>query len=115
MNNSGTGSLRSALEASGARIVIFELSSYIELDSRIIIDDPYITITGQTAPPPGITIRDRDIRVATHDVLIQHVRFRIGAPDPFPADPNDGLQILNATNSTDVQPTDPAETDPILA
>ncbi len=101
LNNSGAGSFRAAVEASGARIVIFEVSGYIPLQSRIIIDDPYLTIAGQTAPPPGITIRDRDIRVSTHDVLIQHIRFRIGAADPFPTDGHDGLQIV-AIPSTDI-------------
>lgn len=87
-NNAGAGSLRAALEASGPRVVIFETSGTIVLDSDIVIDDPYITIAGQTAPSPGITVRGSSsgaratqgglISVYTHDVILQHFRIRAG-------------------------------------
>lgn len=84
-NNSGTGSLREALEASGPRTVVFQTAGVITLDTTIIIDDPYITIAGQTAPKPGITLRlnqntgrDALIRIATHDVIIRYMKFRRG-------------------------------------
>lgn len=78
LNDSGAGSLRAALEASEPRIVIFEISGTIALASQIWIGSPYVTIAGQTAPSPGITIRNFGIGIATHDVLVQHVRVRVG-------------------------------------
>jgi hypothetical protein len=79
LNDSGTGSLRAALSASGPRVVIFETSGTITLTSDDLkITNPYLTVAGQTAPSPGITIRGGGIRVFTHDVLIQHLRVRPG-------------------------------------
>ncbi len=78
LNDSGTGSLRAALEASGARIVVFDVSGMISLQSIVKITDPYITIAGQTAPAPGITLRHWGIEIKTHDVLLQHLRVRVG-------------------------------------
>lgn len=78
LGDSGAGSLREALEASGPRIVVFDVSGYIALQSRIKILEPFLTIAGQTAPFPGISIRDSGLQIKTHDVLIQHIRIRIG-------------------------------------
>jgi hypothetical protein len=90
LNDSGSGSLRAALTASGPRVVIFETSGTIVLDSDITISNPYVTVAGQTAPSPGITIRGATnatvsaggITITTHDVLIQHVRIRPGDGGP---------------------------------
>jgi hypothetical protein len=74
LNSSGSGSFRAAIEASGPRIVIFEVSGTIIYEGRYKIKNPYITIAGQTAPSPGITLRASTLTVDTHDVLIQHIR-----------------------------------------
>lgn len=86
LNDSGQGSLRSALTAAGPRVVIFEVSGYIAIDSDIIVENPCLTIAGQTAPSPGITLRasagmDPEkiiLTINTHDVLLQHIRIRPG-------------------------------------
>ena len=46
---------------------------------ELVIKNPYITIAGQTAPSPGIVVRGQAIIVDTHDVVIQHIRVRVGA------------------------------------
>jgi hypothetical protein len=79
LNDSGAGSLRAALSAMGPRTVVFETSGTLTLTSDdLIVTNPYLTLAGQTAPSPGITIRGGGIRIVTHDVLIQHVRVRPG-------------------------------------
>ncbi len=78
LNDSGAGSLRDAMQASEPRVVIFEVSGYIDLADTIRIRYPFITVAGQTAPSPGITLRKYGVEVQTHDVLLQHFRIRPG-------------------------------------
>jgi hypothetical protein len=78
LNDSGSGSLRSCLEASGPRFVIFETSGTIRISYPITVTNPYITIAGQTAPSPGILVRGPGIIFDTHDAVIQHIRIRVG-------------------------------------
>jgi hypothetical protein len=76
---SGPDSLRAALEAEGARIVVFEVAGVIDLGGRsITISEPYVTLAGQTAPSPGITVIRGAIYIGTHNVRIQHLRVRPG-------------------------------------
>ena len=81
LKDRGRGSLRAAVEKRGARIIVFEVGGMIELKSDIQITAPYCTIAGQTAPPPGITIRHYGIRISAHDILMQHLRIRPGDTD----------------------------------
>ncbi len=98
LNDSGAGSLRAALEATGPRVVCFEVSGTIDLSSKIAVTSPYLTIAGQTAPSPGISIKRYGISVRTHDILIQHIRARTG--DLAVVGNNDPIEILgpNAYN-----------------
>lgn len=75
----GPGSLRAAVEASGPRIVVFEVGGTIDLGGRnLVIKEPQLTIAGQTAPSPGISVIKAEITISTHDVVIQHLRIRPG-------------------------------------
>jgi hypothetical protein len=76
--DSGTGTLRAAMDATSPRVVIFEVSGNIDLQSGITLNNPCITVAGQTAPSPGITVRYYGLEVRTHDVLLQHFRIRPG-------------------------------------
>jgi pectate lyase len=75
----GPGSLREALTAKGPRIVVFRVGGTIALKSHLHITEPYITVAGQTAPGGGILIRDAGLYVDAHDVVLRHLRVRIGA------------------------------------
>ncbi len=75
----GPGSLREAIAASGARIVVFEVGGVIDLGGRaLVVREPWLGLAGQTAPSPGITILRGGLRIETHDVLVQHLRVRPG-------------------------------------
>lgn len=76
---SGPGSLRAAIETAGPRIVVFEVGGVIDLDRKSIrITEPFLTLAGQTAPAPGITLIRGGLGVAAHDVVIRHLRVRPG-------------------------------------
>jgi hypothetical protein len=79
LNDSGPGSLREAVEASGPRTVVFRVGGVIALRSKLVVRNPYLTIAGQTAPADGICIKNYTFGCSdTHDVIIRHVRIRVG-------------------------------------
>ena len=79
LNASGPGSFTAALERKGPRIIVFEVGGVIDLGlTTLTIREPFLTIAGQTAPSPGITIIRGGIDIATHDVIMQHIRVRSG-------------------------------------
>jgi len=76
----GKGSFLEAIQTKGKRIIVFEVGGVIDLQGRTItIDEPFVTIAGQTAPSPGITFIDGGFNIKTHDVILQHIRMRTGA------------------------------------
>jgi pectate lyase len=78
IEDSGPGTLREALEAKGPRIVVFRVGGLITLQTPLTIENPYITIAGQTAPRDGICIRGETTNINTHDVIVRYLRFRRG-------------------------------------
>ncbi|BET66988.1 hypothetical protein ASA1KI_19060 [Opitutales bacterium ASA1] len=72
------GTLREAVEAEGPRTVVFAVSGDIALKSELVIKNPYITIAGQSAPGEGVQIRNWGVKVETHDVILRHLRIRVG-------------------------------------
>lgn len=93
VDDGSTGTLRVAMEASGPRVVIFEISGTISLNGPIVVTNPYLTVAGQTAPSPGITVSRYGIQTPTHDVLLQHFRVRPGGDTC-----NTGLETWNGYN-----------------
>lgn len=89
LEDSGPGTFREACEAGGARIVVFNVAGIIQLEDRIRIRAPYITIAGNTAPGYGVCIAGNTVEIETHDVIIRHMRFRRGSTDA--GDRNDSL------------------------
>jgi hypothetical protein len=79
LDSHGPGSLRAALDHPGPRVIIFDVGGVIDLDLQdLSIAQPHVTVAGQAAPDPGITIIRGGVRIATHDVVVQHVRVRPG-------------------------------------
>lgn len=76
---SGPGSLRAALETPGPRTVVFEVGGVIDLaGASLRIREGRLTVAGQTAPDPGITLIKGELEVAAADVIIQHLMIRPG-------------------------------------
>lgn len=79
LDSDGPGSLRAALGAGGPRVIVFEVGGVIDLDRETLrLTEPFVTVAGQTAPSPGITLIRGGIDIGTHDVVIRHVRIRPG-------------------------------------
>jgi pectate lyase len=78
LDDAGPGSLRAAVEAEGARTVVFRVSGTITLESPLRISHPYITIAGQTAPGDGVTLRKHPIQIDADEVVIRYIRVRLG-------------------------------------
>ncbi|MFD2036290.1 polysaccharide lyase [Belliella marina] len=89
LNDSGPGSLRNALETEGARIVIFRVAGTIKINEDLNINNPDITIAGQSAPGDGVCIAGT-LNINTHNVIIRHLRVRRGIPVGGQGDDNIG-------------------------
>lgn len=97
LDGDGPGTLRAALEAEGPRIVVFEVGGIIDLNGRDIrIANPFLTLAGQTAPEPGITLIRGGVSIRTHDVIVRHIRIRPGANG---AAPKSGWEVDGLTTS----------------
>lgn len=110
----GTGSLRTCLEATGARVCVFRVSGVIRFASPPIIRNPFLTIAGQTAPGGGIILaheggvqaRTPLLIKNTHDVVVRHIRVRLdrigverGSEDAFTIEGADNVILDHVSGS----------------
>lgn len=86
LNHDGKGSLTYGLEqVQGARTIVFDVGGVIDLTDLgrpiAIKGEKYsnVTVAGQTAPYPGITLKGYGLSVGSaHDVIIRNIKIRIG-------------------------------------
>ena len=101
----GPGTLRACIEASGPRTCVFRVAGIIRLQTPAVINRPFITIAGQTAPGGGITLahaggsggRTPLLIKGSSDVVVRHIRVRT---DLYGASrgAEDGITIENSEN-----------------
>ncbi len=80
------GTLRHAVEAEGPRTVTFAVSGDIHLLAPLDIENPYISILGETAPGKGITIRDHNVFISADQTILRYLRIRLGSKAGVEAD-----------------------------
>lgn len=77
LNDSGSGSLRDAV-SSPNRIVVFDVSGVIKLNSRIVFAKN-LYVAGQTAPGEGITVYGNGVSFSgSNDIICRYLRVRMG-------------------------------------
>ena len=95
LNDSGTGSFREAVKSS-KRIIVFDVAGVIALKSDLKFADN-ITILGQTAPSPGITLRYYTVQPGSNNI-IRFIRIRRGQEKNI----NDGADASWQRNKTGI-------------
>ncbi|MGF1543323.1 MAG: pectate lyase [Parvularculaceae bacterium] len=103
----GPGSLRACVEADRPRVCVFRVGGVIRYEKTRppIINNPFITIAGQTAPGGGVLITHSGGDVGftpitvknTNDVVVRHVRVRADKRSND-RNGNDAVVIENSVN-----------------
>jgi hypothetical protein len=101
LNDSGAGSLRAAVEMTGARTIVFNVGGVIALQSKLLItgtlNNGAVTVAGQTAPGKGIAIRNFSFGMTGgSDVIMRFVRLKVGG---FSQTAMDGMGMASADNT----------------
>ena len=97
LNDSGTGSFRTAVSGNEKKIVVFDVGGVIPLASDLTIG-ANTTILGQTAPAPGITLRYYTLQYGGDNIVVRFIRSRRGQEK----DVNDGADATWTRNRTGI-------------
>jgi len=98
------GSFREAVEAGMPRMVVFEVSGIIELKRSLKIENPFITIAGQTAPGDGICLKDYSFLVTADESIIRYLRVRLGDVHKKESDAIEIGQVVDNTGAESDSP-----------
>jgi pectate lyase len=108
LNDSGIGSLRACVEASGPRTCVFRVGGTIELQSGLVVRNPHLTVPGQTAPGGGILIsgqaigsQGNTIQINAHDVIWRYTRVRLGYHEDCSGDSSECASAFVMRNPTE--------------
>lgn len=98
LNDSGSGSLREAVENDiGPRTILFKVSGVINLKSRLVLSSSYVTVAGQSAPGKGITIYGAPFGITGNECIVRFIRVRRGYGNSDRG--LDGMGITGANHS----------------
>jgi hypothetical protein len=96
LDDDGPGSLRYGIStARQPRTILFKVSGEIRLESGLSVSRPNLTIAGQSAPGEGICLRDCGVNLSADDLIVRHLRFRLGTNG---VDQEDALTIIRGNN-----------------
>lgn len=99
LNDSGTGSLRNAIESCRGCVIVFDVAGLIRLKSNLNLNNDNILIAGETAPAPGIILHDGSINIRSRDVIISHIAIYAGSStDPQVAENRDGISLYGSSD-----------------
>jgi pectate lyase len=104
LEDTGPGSLRACVEATGPRTCVFRVAGLITQHSDLSVNKAFLTVAGQTAPGEvilgGPGNKGFTLRVSTHDVVIRYLT--ISADDlSTPSGPSTGtigFAVVNGNN-----------------
>ncbi|WP_459191481.1 hypothetical protein [Halosimplex sp. J119] len=92
--------LEDAVQGGDHRLVVFETSGTIDLDGDgLEVTADQCWIAGQTAPSPGITLTQGLFQVNADDVVVQHLRSRVGPGDGGNIQGNDSFNNADDTRN----------------
>ena len=77
-DDGSAGTLRWAINLTGARIILFKVAGLIPLTSELRIKNSNLTIAGQSAPGDGICIKNYPVVLQGSNIIIRFMRFRMG-------------------------------------
>ena len=100
--NPEMGTLRYAVNQSGARVIVFNVAGTIHLKAPLEIKNGNITILGQSAPGRGVCIADYPIIIKkTHDVVLRFIRCRLGN-ESLKKDPDTDYDAISINDSRNI-------------
>jgi len=97
LKDSGKGSLRDAINSAkkGPRTILFKVSGTIHLKEGLTVKRPNLTIAGQSAPGDGICLADGAFTIDASDVIVRHLRVRLGTANRRA---EDAITVSGGTN-----------------
>ncbi|RYY40130.1 MAG: T9SS type A sorting domain-containing protein [Chitinophagaceae bacterium] len=104
-DDNNPGSLRYALQVSQAtapyRTIVFRVGGTIHLNSPLSIRSN-VTLAGQTAPGGGICVADHPVLIAGNNIIVRHLRFRLGDKNSAANNGNDDALGTNGNSYKNV-------------
>lgn len=105
--DSGAGSLRACVMATGPRTCVFRVAGTIQLLTQMKPTSGNLTIAGQTAPGGGIAIRNHPSNLTGSplflnkpDNIIRHIRIRPGPTSGVKQDTTDAITVDSGAVNT---------------
>mgnify|MGYP002408945708 FL=1 len=89
------GTLRYAVNQRDARTIVFDVAGTIFLNSDLKISRGNLTIAGQTAPGQGICIARYPVILASDNIILRYLRFRVGNEGGGEPDGLGGMENTN--------------------